>query len=146
MLQHPADMLKPVSNRDSPVQFSRYLSNATTSTTRTSTTTTSPESRIDDREPDMLSELQVTKAPGNTTTEGPGVDPRKWSFSTWYLIGLVGLYLLTGLMHPSEFYCLLPGLLYMLFLPASNIFLTIYSVCNITDRSWGKFKAAPWVS
>ena len=120
----------PAPNRHPLVrQFSRYLSNATT--------TANPDSRIDKREPDM-SGLQVTKAPGNTTTEGPGVDPRKWSFSTWYLIGLVGLYLLTGLMHPSEFYCLLPGLLYMLFLPASNIFLIIYSLCNITDRSWGK--------
>ena len=60
------------------------------------------------------------------------------SVSTIYLIGLTGIFVVTALMHLTEAYCLLHGIWYLLCLPAGNIILLIYSLCNITDRSWGK--------
>ena len=57
--------------------------------------------------------------------------------SAIYLLTIIGIFILTALMHPTEFYCLFPGLLYLFTIPVSTIFLMIYSICNITDRSWG---------
>lgn len=58
--------------------------------------------------------------------------------STLYLAGLVAIFLLAGLLHPFEAYCLLYGFCYLLGLPSGYLLLIIYSVCNMTDRSWGK--------
>ncbi|XP_052242760.1 chitin synthase chs-2-like isoform X5 [Dreissena polymorpha] len=59
------------------------------------------------------------------------------STTTLYLAILVGIFLLTGMMHPSEFYCLLHGFWFFLCIPAGYLILMIYSICNITDQSWG---------
>jgi chitin synthase len=48
------------------------------------------------------------------------------------------LFLVTALLHLPEAYALLHGLVYLAALPAGNLLLIIYSVCNITDRSWGE--------
>lgn len=47
--------------------------------------------------------------------------------------------MVTALCHPTEAYCLLHGVWYLLCLPSGYLFLTIYSVCNLTDRSWGEY-------
>ncbi|XP_035669163.1 uncharacterized protein LOC118411191 [Branchiostoma floridae] len=57
--------------------------------------------------------------------------------SVIYFLSLAALYLLTALLHPSEFLKLLYGFVYLLSLPSGYILMTIYSVCNMTDRSWG---------
>ncbi|XP_052265046.1 uncharacterized protein LOC127867732 isoform X2 [Dreissena polymorpha] len=59
------------------------------------------------------------------------------STTTLYLAIMVGIFLLTGMMHPSEFYCLLHGFWFFLCIPAGYLILMIYSICNITDQSWG---------
>ncbi|XP_052268476.1 chitin synthase chs-2-like [Dreissena polymorpha] len=59
------------------------------------------------------------------------------STTTLYLAIVVGIFLLTGMMHPSEFYCLLHGFWFFLCIPAGYLILMIYSICNITDQSWG---------
>ena len=56
-----------------------------------------------------------------------------------YLAGLSGIFVAAALLHPTEFTCLLQGVWYLLCLPSSCLLLTIYSLCNITDRSWGRF-------
>ena len=58
--------------------------------------------------------------------------------STLYLAGLSGVFLAAALLHPNEFMCLLHGVWYILCLPSGYLLLTIYSLCNLTDRSWGK--------
>ncbi|XP_078666517.1 uncharacterized protein LOC144908633 [Branchiostoma floridae x Branchiostoma belcheri] len=59
------------------------------------------------------------------------------SISTMYFLALVGMYVITGLVHFTEFPSLLYGLVYFLALPTGYILLTLYSVCNLTDRTWG---------
>ncbi|CAH1251631.1 CASKIN2 [Branchiostoma lanceolatum] len=59
------------------------------------------------------------------------------SVSTLYFLSLAGMYVITGLVHITEFGCLVYGLVYFLSLPTGFILLTIYSVCNLTDRTWG---------
>ena len=58
---------------------------------------------------------------------------------TLYLAGLSGIFIATALLHPSESTCLLHAIWYLLCLPSGYLLLTIYSLCNLTDRSWGKF-------
>ncbi|XP_048748701.2 uncharacterized protein LOC125660927 isoform X3 [Ostrea edulis] len=59
------------------------------------------------------------------------------SFVTLYLGLLIAIFLVTGMLHPSDFKCLLNGIVYLLCLPSGYLVLNIYSVVNITDRSWG---------
>ncbi|XP_035669155.1 uncharacterized protein LOC118411184 [Branchiostoma floridae] len=59
------------------------------------------------------------------------------SISTLYFLALVGMYIITGLVHITEFHTLFYGLVYFLSLPTGYILLTLYSVCNLTDRTWG---------
>jgi chitin synthase len=40
-------------------------------------------------------------------------------------------------MHLPEVFCLFHGIWYLLCLPAGNLIMMIYSICNLTDRSWG---------
>ena len=63
--------------------------------------------------------------------------------STLYLAGLSGIFIAAALLHPKEFTCLLHGIWYLLSLPSGYLLLTIYSLCNLTDRSWGKFSNLP---
>ncbi|CAB4012509.1 Chitin synthase 6, partial [Paramuricea clavata] len=59
------------------------------------------------------------------------------SVSAWYFYGLVAIFILTALCHPTEASCVVHGVWYLLCLPSGYLFLIIYSVCNLTDRSWG---------
>ena len=54
-----------------------------------------------------------------------------------YLMCMVTLYICTALLHPSEFTNLVHGIWYFLCLPSGSLLLTIYSVANLTDKSWG---------
>ena len=57
--------------------------------------------------------------------------------STAFLMGMVGFYLLAGLLHPQEFFCLSHGILYLLTIPAAYVLLIVYSLCNLHVVSWG---------
>lgn len=59
--------------------------------------------------------------------------------STLYLAGLAGIFVAAALLHANEFTCLLHAVWYLMCLPSGYLLLTVYSVCNITDRSWGRF-------
>ena len=59
--------------------------------------------------------------------------------SVLYLGGLSGIFIAAALLHPSEFTCLFHGVWYLLCLPSGHLLLSIYSLCNLTDRSWGKY-------
>ncbi|PVD35424.1 hypothetical protein C0Q70_02386 [Pomacea canaliculata] len=60
------------------------------------------------------------------------------SVATLYFGGLVAIFLLASFLHPREAYCLVHGVWYLLCLPSGYLVLTIYSICNITDSSWGE--------
>ncbi|XP_068739017.1 uncharacterized protein [Montipora capricornis] len=59
------------------------------------------------------------------------------SVSSLYLAGLSGMFIAAAILHPKEFTCLLHAVWYLLCLPSGYLLLTIYSLCNLTDRSWG---------
>ena len=54
-----------------------------------------------------------------------------------YLICMVTLYFCTALLHPSEATNIVHGIWYFLCLPSGSLLLAIYSVANLTDKSWG---------
>ena len=74
-----------------------------------------------------------------TTAQKPLEHHLPAAISTLYLAGLSGIFIAAALLHPKEFTCLLHGVWYLLCLPSGYLLLTIYSLCNLTDRSWGRF-------
>ncbi|XP_032242861.1 uncharacterized protein LOC5517022 [Nematostella vectensis] len=85
---------------------------------------------------------QTPTIPPNSTVATPTVSTSvelmlPAGISTLYLGGLAGIFMVAALMHPTEAYCLINGLWYLLCLPSGYLLLTIYSVVNMTDRSWG---------
>ncbi|KAH3835621.1 hypothetical protein DPMN_108977, partial [Dreissena polymorpha] len=54
-----------------------------------------------------------------------------------FLTGLVVIFLIAGILHPQEFFCLVYGLLYFLTVPSTFILLTVYYLCNLNNVSWG---------
>lgn len=58
--------------------------------------------------------------------------------SSLYLAGLIGIFFVAAFLHPTEAGCLVHGIWYLLCLPSGYLLLFVYSICNMTDRSWGK--------
>lgn len=58
-----------------------------------------------------------------------------------FLMLLFSIFLTAALMHPQEFWCIVPGLLYFLCIPSGYLFLMIYSLCNLNIVSWGTREA-----
>nr|AHX26702.1 chitin synthase [Leucosolenia complicata] len=58
-----------------------------------------------------------------------------------YLAALSSMFIIAGLTHPSEFFCLGHGIWYLLCLPSGYIFLFVYSLCNMDSQSWGTREA-----
>ena len=81
-----------------------------------------------------------TKQPTIVTTTAyvPLEDRLPAAVSSLYLAGLIGVFLLAAILHPTEAACLGNGLWYLLCLPSGYLLLVVYSICNMTDRSWGK--------
>ena len=46
-------------------------------------------------------------------------------------------FMVAGILHLNEIFCLLHFIWYLLCLPSGYLFLIIYSVCNLNNRSWG---------
>ena len=57
--------------------------------------------------------------------------------STVYFSIFATTFILAGILHFNEFTCLFHFIWYILCLPSGYLFLTIYSACNINNRSWG---------
>ena len=57
--------------------------------------------------------------------------------STVYIGVFAATFIMAGILHFNEFFCLFHFLWYLLCLPSGYLFLLIYSVCNINNRSWG---------
>ena len=83
-------------------------------------------------EPTLIPNTTATLAPKRLEYHLPA------GVSTLYLTGLSGIFVSAALLHPKEFTCLLHAVWYLLCLPSGYLLLNIYSLCNITDRSWGR--------
>ncbi|KAK3099019.1 hypothetical protein FSP39_025327 [Pinctada imbricata] len=54
-----------------------------------------------------------------------------------FLSGLVIIFVIAGILHPQEFFCLVYGVLYFMTVPSTFILLTIYYLANLNNVSWG---------
>ena len=63
----------------------------------------------------------------------------KLSPASIYLAAMTGIYIMTAILHPSEVVNLFHGIWYFLCLPTGSLLLIIYSVANLTDRTWGEY-------
>ncbi|CAH0556147.1 unnamed protein product [Brassicogethes aeneus] len=57
--------------------------------------------------------------------------------STLFFFMMAGEFIVTALLHPSEFYCLKYGVIYYVTVPSMYMLLVIYSVFNMNNVSWG---------
>nr|KAG5714884.1 hypothetical protein BaRGS_000372 [Batillaria attramentaria] len=57
--------------------------------------------------------------------------------TTIFTVFIVGVFIISAVMHPMEFYCLFHGILYFLAIPCMSMLLMIYSICNLNVVSWG---------
>lgn len=88
-------------------------------------------------------EIPTSSRVGNSsTTTGapvtPTTDGLPANVSSLYLAALIGIFFLSALLHPTEAACLFHGLWYLFCLPSGYLLMIVYSICNMTDRSWGK--------
>nr|XP_039248819.1 chitin synthase chs-2-like [Styela clava] len=63
--------------------------------------------------------------------------------TSMFMLIMIGMFGLTGILHPTEITCLLHGLMYYICVPSAFIFLVIYSYCNMHDVSWGTREDKP---
>ena len=59
------------------------------------------------------------------------------STSTIYFTALAVTFIVAGILHPKEFYCLFHGVWYLLGLPSEYLLLLIYSAANLDSQTWG---------
>ncbi|XP_057290350.1 uncharacterized protein LOC130613049 [Hydractinia symbiolongicarpus] len=78
-----------------------------------------------------------TLTPGTTLPTHYVRVPYIFTPATWYLLTIIGIFIVTAFLHGLEGLYLIHGIWYLLCLPSGYLLLTIYSVANLTDRSWG---------
>ncbi|XP_075325448.1 chitin synthase 1 [Odontesthes bonariensis] len=54
-----------------------------------------------------------------------------------FLISMTIMYLVTAILHPQEFGMIIYGLMYFICIPSGYLLLTIYSLVNMNNVSWG---------
>ncbi|XP_035769496.1 uncharacterized protein LOC118455244 [Neolamprologus brichardi] len=63
--------------------------------------------------------------------------------SSIFIIFMAILYLITAAMHPQEFPLVFHGFLYIICIPSAYLLLTIYSMVNMNNVSWGTRETKP---
>jgi len=62
--------------------------------------------------------------------------------SAIFLITMTGSFFVAACLHPQEFWCVVPGLIYLLCIPSMYLLLIIYSITNLNVVSWGTREVA----
>jgi len=62
--------------------------------------------------------------------------------SAIFLIAMTGSFFVAACLHPQEFWCVVPGLIYLLCIPSMYLLLIIYSITNLNVVSWGTREVA----
>jgi len=62
--------------------------------------------------------------------------------SAIFLISMTGSFFIAACLHPQEFWCVVPGLIYLLCIPSMYLLLIIYSITNLNVVSWGTREVA----
>merc|ERR1719220_2102031 len=62
--------------------------------------------------------------------------------SAIFLIAMTGSFFIAACLHPQEFWCVVPGMIYLLCIPSMYLLLIIYSITNLNVVSWGTREVA----
>merc|ERR1719225_885685 len=62
--------------------------------------------------------------------------------SAIFLIAMTGSFFIAACLHPQEFWCVVPGMMYLLCIPSMYLLLIIYSITNLNNVSWGTREVA----
>nr|CAI5837000.1 unnamed protein product [Callosobruchus analis] len=62
--------------------------------------------------------------------------------SAIFLIAMTGSFFIAACLHPQEFWCIVPGIIYLLSIPAMYLLLILYSIINLNNVSWGTREVA----
>ena len=57
--------------------------------------------------------------------------------SAIFLIALSGSFFIAACLHPQEFWCVVPGIIYLMSIPSMYLLLILYSIINLNVVSWG---------
>nr|NP_001296068.1 uncharacterized LOC105380296 [Plutella xylostella]API61825.1 chitin synthase 1 [Plutella xylostella]API61826.1 chitin synthase 1 [Plutella xylostella]BAF47974.1 chitin synthase 1 [Plutella xylostella] len=57
--------------------------------------------------------------------------------SAIFLISLSSSFFIAACLHPQEFWCIVPGIIYLLSIPSMYLLLILYSTINLNVVSWG---------
>ncbi|XP_014282325.1 chitin synthase chs-2 isoform X2 [Halyomorpha halys] len=57
--------------------------------------------------------------------------------SAIFLISMTGSMFIAACLHPQEFWCIVPGSIYLLSIPCMYLLLILYSIINLNVVSWG---------
>ncbi|GLD59450.1 chitin synthase chs-1-like protein, partial [Lates japonicus] len=63
--------------------------------------------------------------------------------SSIFVIAMATIYIITAIMHPQEFPIVFYGVLYIICIPSAYLLLTIYSMVNMNNVSWGTRETKP---
>ena len=86
---------------------------------------------------DVPSHLRAVCAPGSLVTDDTIFSPLAISFVTFVMV-----YVVAALLHPQEAHLIVYGLLYILAIPSAYLLLSIYSIVNMNNVSWGTREGA----
>uniref|UniRef100_A0AAR5P4N2 chitin synthase n=1 Tax=Dendroctonus ponderosae TaxID=77166 RepID=A0AAR5P4N2_DENPD len=62
--------------------------------------------------------------------------------SAIFLIAMTGSFFIAACLHPQEFWCIVPGVIYLLSIPSMYLLLILYSIINLNNVSWGTREVA----
>uniref|UniRef100_A0A6Q2YBC1 chitin synthase n=1 Tax=Esox lucius TaxID=8010 RepID=A0A6Q2YBC1_ESOLU len=65
------------------------------------------------------------------------VEQTIWTPSGLFIIAMILMNIITAGLHPKEFHLVIYGLLYFVCIPSGYLLLTIYSMVNLNNVSWG---------
>ncbi|XP_068431605.1 chitin synthase chs-2-like [Clinocottus analis] len=63
--------------------------------------------------------------------------------SSIFVVGMALIYIITAIMHPQESHLVFYGFLYIICIPSAYLLLTIYSMVNMNNVSWGTRETKP---
>lgn len=63
--------------------------------------------------------------------------------SSIFVIAMAIIYVITAIMHPQEIQLVFHGFLYIICIPSAYLLLTIYSMVNMNNVSWGTRESKP---
>ncbi|TDH03746.1 hypothetical protein EPR50_G00145040 [Perca flavescens] len=63
--------------------------------------------------------------------------------SSIFVISISAIYVITAIMHPQESHLIFHGLIYILAIPSAYLLLSIYSLVNMNNVSWGTRETKP---